>query len=127
MRTGLHVIYDAAHAFGVTYKGRHLVSCGDLSVLSFHATKLFSTIEGGAVISGAEIQRNRVNLLKNFGIADEETVVGPGINGKMNEFQAAFGLMQLGLVEQEIQDRAAIAALYRSGLGNITGITAFED
>ncbi len=92
---GLHVIYDAAHAFGVRYKGKSILSYGDISILSFHATKLFTTAEGGALVCGSEDRQRRVNSLKNFGIADEETVIGPGINGKMNEFQAAFGLMQL--------------------------------
>jgi dTDP-4-amino-4,6-dideoxy-D-glucose transaminase len=124
---GLRVIYDAAHAFGVKYNGKPLVSYGDLSVLSFHATKLFSTVEGGALISGSDLQRKRVNFLKNFGIADEETVVGPGINGKMNEFQAAFGLMQLKMVDHEIQNRGAIAALYRDGLKGISGITMLQE
>lgn len=124
---GLHVIYDAAHAFGVKYRGKPLVSYGDVSVLSFHATKLFSTIEGGALISGSDTQRKQVNFLKNFGIAGEETVVGPGINGKMNEFQAAFGLTQLRIVEEEIRGRAAISAVYRMELADIPGITIFQD
>jgi dTDP-4-amino-4,6-dideoxygalactose transaminase len=120
---GLQVIYDAAHAFGVRYQGNSILSYGDVSILSFHATKLFSTIEGGALICGSETRRNRVNSLKNFGIADEETVIGPGINGKMNEFQAAFGLMQLDLVDQEISSRASISALYTRLLKGIPGIT----
>jgi len=124
---GLHVIYDAAHAFGVKYHGKPLVSYGDLAVLSFHATKLFSTIEGGALISDSELQRKRVNFLKNFGISGEETVVGPGINGKMNEFQAAFGLMQLGVVEQEMENRSHLARVYRTGLKDIPGLTMFQE
>ena len=120
---GLQVIYDAAHAFGVRYKGKSLLGYGDISILSFHATKLFSTIEGGALVCGSEVRRQRVNSLKNFGIADEETVIGPGINGKMNEFQAAFGLMQLELVEQEISNRLSLARLYRELLEPIPGVT----
>jgi dTDP-4-amino-4,6-dideoxygalactose transaminase len=99
---GLHVIYDATHAFGVHYKEQPIVRYGDMSALSFHATKLFTTGEGGALISKSEVQKTRINFLKNFGITDEETVIGPGINGKMNEFQAAFDLLQLDIVEQEI-------------------------
>ncbi len=120
---GLQVIYDAAHAFGVKYQGNSILNYGDVSILSFHATKLFSTIEGGALICGSETRRKRVNSLKNFGIADEETVIGPGINGKMNEFQAAFGLMQLDLVDKEISNRAAISGLYKCLLTGIPGIS----
>jgi len=124
---GLHVIYDAAHAFGVRYKGDSLLNYGDISILSFHATKLFTTVEGGALVCGSEVRRQRVNSLKNFGIADEETVIGPGINGKMNELQAAFGLMQLELVEQEISDRRNLALLYTKLLAGIPGITVLAD
>ncbi|MCC6144231.1 MAG: aminotransferase class I/II-fold pyridoxal phosphate-dependent enzyme, partial [Candidatus Hydrogenedentes bacterium] len=92
-RHGLHVLYDAAHAFGARYKGRQLAGYGDISMLSFHATKLFSTFEGGALVMQNAAQQERVNFLKNFGIANEETVIGPGINGKMNELQAAYGLL----------------------------------
>jgi dTDP-4-amino-4,6-dideoxygalactose transaminase len=123
----LRVIYDAAHAFGVTYKNKPLVNYGDVSVLSFHATKLFTTIEGGALISGSEIQRKQVNFLKNFGIAGEEAVVGPGINGKMNEFQAAFGLLELRIVGEEIRRRALLAEAYRGNLRHIPGIMIFDD
>lgn len=124
---GLHVVYDAAHAFGVRYKGRSLLSYGSISMLSFHATKLFTTIEGGALVCGSEAQRNRINFLKNFGIADEETVIGPGINGKMNEFQAAFGLLQLQGVAEEIRRRRALAKIYRDGLRRIPGIFVPDD
>lgn len=124
---GLHVIYDAAHAFGVRYKRNSLLNHGDISILSFHATKLFSTIEGGALVCGSEARRQRVNSLKNFGIADEETVIGPGINGKMNEFQAAFGLMQLELVGQEISNRRNLALLYTQLLAGLPGITLPTD
>ncbi|MGA2037792.1 MAG: DegT/DnrJ/EryC1/StrS family aminotransferase [Bryobacteraceae bacterium] len=124
---GLHVIYDAAHAFAVRHKGKSILAYGDISVLSFHATKLFTTIEGGALISRTDVQRKRVNFLKNFGIADEETVVGPGINGKMNEFQAAFGLMQLQLVDGEIHNRREIALIYREALRHVAGITVLEE
>jgi dTDP-4-amino-4,6-dideoxygalactose transaminase len=124
---GLHVIYDAAHAFAVRHKGKSILAYGDISVLSFHATKLFTTIEGGALISRTDVQRKRVNFLKNFGIADEETIIGPGINGKMNEFQAAFGLMQLQLVDQEIRQRREVALTYREALRHVAGVTGLEE
>jgi len=126
-RHGLRVIYDAAHAFGVQYLGRSLLHYGDLAMLSFHATKLFSTIEGGALISRTSAQRSRINSLKNFGIAGEEEVIGPGINGKMDEFQAAFGLLQLRMVGDEIARRKAIAAIYRERLAHVPGLTLIAD
>lgn len=122
-RHGLYVIYDAAHAFGVTYRDRSLASYGDASMLSFHATKLFSTIEGGALVVKTKAQHDRVNFLKNFGISDEETVIGPGINGKLNELQSAYGLLQLGMVGQEIASRSEIAAIYRRKLTGVPGIS----
>ncbi len=121
-RRGLPVIYDGAHAFGVKYRGRSILEHGDLSMLSFHATKVFTTGEGGALISHSSDQRRRINLLKNFGIAGEETLEGPGINGKMNEFQAAFGLLQLGMVDGEVKRRESLARLYRERLGKIEGL-----
>jgi dTDP-4-amino-4,6-dideoxygalactose transaminase len=124
---GLRVIYDAAHAFGVRYKGKSILNYGDISILSFHATKLFTTAEGGAVVCGSNDRRQRVNSLKNFGIADEETVIGPGINGKMNELQAAFGLMQMELIDQEVSNRRDLALLYRELLTGIPGIDAPAD
>ena len=124
---GLKVIYDAAHAFGIRYKGRSILEHGDMSMLSFHATKLFSTIEGGALMSNSKEQKQRVDYLKNFGIVDEETVIGPGINGKMNEFQAAYGLLQLKMVDEEVQERRLLTLAYREGLRNIPGITFWED
>ncbi|RJP71147.1 MAG: DegT/DnrJ/EryC1/StrS family aminotransferase [Candidatus Abyssobacteria bacterium SURF_17] len=126
-RHGLHVIYDAAHAFGVRHKGESILQYGDLSMLSFHATKLFTTGEGGALVCQSEAQRKRINNLKNFGIADEETVIGPGINGKMNELQAAFGLLALETIEQEIENRRRLAGIYREGLRDIAGISFLED
>lgn len=126
-RHGLHIIYDAAHAFGVKINGRSILEHGDISALSFHATKLFSSIEGGALVSGSEQQRKRINFLRNFGISDEETVIGPGINGKMNEFQACFGLLQLELIEQEIRDRQRLTLLYREKLAGVEGLTFLED
>lgn len=123
----LKVIYDAAHAFGVKLHGKSILEYGDMSSLSFHATKLFNTIEGGALVSRDEDIKKKIYYLKNFGIADEETVIGPGINGKMNEFQAAFGLLELDLIEDEIAHRKRITELYRQGLKGIPGIRCLED
>ncbi|MCX6271424.1 MAG: DegT/DnrJ/EryC1/StrS family aminotransferase [Bacteroidetes bacterium] len=124
---GLRVIYDAAHAFGVTVKGNSVMNMGDLSVLSFHATKVFTTIEGGAIISHDENTKKRIDFLKNFGFADEVTVVAPGINAKMNEIQAAFGLLQLKTVDEAIAKRQKIAQTYREQLGNCPGIRCLWD
>ncbi len=121
-RHGLSVIYDAAHAFGVRVGGKSILDFGDFSALSFHATKLFTTIEGGALVSKSKKQKERIDYLKNFGIAGPEAVIGPGINGKMNEFQASFGLLELDLVNQEIADRKALSSLYRQHLQGIDGI-----
>lgn len=119
---GLKVIYDAAHAFGVDHKGGSVLNYGDLSVLSFHATKVFNTFEGGAIICPDAKTKQRIDHLKNFGIADEVTVVAPGINGKMNEVQAAFGLLQLKHVDACLARRAVVAARYRERLAGIAGI-----
>lgn len=124
---GLKVIYDAAHAFGVKVNGQSILSFGDLSVLSFHATKVFNTFEGGAIICHDEKVKRRIDFLKNFGFADEVTVVEPGINAKMNEFQAALGLLQLKYVEDYIAKRKAVAEIYRNELKNIKGIRVLED
>ena len=120
---GLKVIYDAAHAFGVNYNGESLLNYGDMSMLSFHATKVFNTFEGGALVCHNAQTKQRIDYLKNFGFADELTVMAPGINGKMNELQAAFGLLQLKYVDESIVRRRAIDALYREGLNNLKGIT----
>ena len=120
---GLRVIYDAAHAFGVRYKGESLLRHGDLSVLSFHATKVFNTFEGGAIICPDAKTKQRIDYLKNFGFVDEVTVVAPGINGKMNEVQAAFGLLQLSYVDRSIAARQRIDQLYRAALADVAGIT----
>jgi dTDP-4-amino-4,6-dideoxygalactose transaminase len=120
---GLKVIYDAAHAFGVNYKGDSLLKHGDVSMLSFHATKVFNTFEGGALICPDAKTKRRVDFLKNFGHSGEVTVVAPGINGKMNEIQAAFGLLQLKYVDEAISRRRAIDALYRELLGDVPGIS----
>ncbi len=126
-RRGLRLLYDAAPAFGVRCKGRSILQYGDMSVLSFHATKLFTTAEGGAVATRNADWDRRIRFLKNFGIADEETVIGPGINGKMSELQAAFGLLQLEQVGEEIARRGAVAAVYRERLAGVRGIRLFPE
>jgi dTDP-4-amino-4,6-dideoxygalactose transaminase len=125
-RYGLKVIYDAAHAFGVTMNDRNLLLEGDMSILSFHGTKLFTTFEGGAIVTKDSTLKKRIDFLKNFGFADEVTVVGPGINGKMNELQAAVGLLGLEIVGDEIVKRRSIAQTYRSCLDLVKGIATFE-
>lgn len=124
---GLKVIYDACHAFGVTAQGNSILNFGDLSVLSFHATKVFTTFEGGAIICHDEATKKRIDFLKNFGFAGETTVVAPGINAKMNEFQAALGVLQLEYIDQSIQERKAIAQYYRKNLRGLPGISFFDD
>jgi dTDP-4-amino-4,6-dideoxy-D-glucose transaminase len=119
---GLKMIYDAAHAFGAKHKGASLASYGDVSILSFHATKIFSTIEGGAIVCHDANIKKEIELLRNFGIADETTVIGTGINAKLNELQAAFGLMQLAHVEEEIRERIAACDWYRHALAGLQGI-----
>lgn len=119
---GLKVIYDAAHAFGVDCDGGSVLAHGDLSVLSFHATKVFTTFEGGAIVCPDDKIRRRINYLKNFGFADEVTVVAPGINGKMSEFNAALGLLQLKGVDRALAERRAIDARYRAALADMPGI-----
>lgn len=121
-RYGLKVIYDAAHAFGVRDAEGSLLNHGDLAVLSFHATKVFNTFEGGAIVSPDAETKRRIDYLKNFGIADETTVVGPGINGKMSEINAAFGLLQLKHVDAAIERRKALAQRYRNALADVVGI-----
>ncbi len=122
----LKVIYDAAHAFGVSSNNKSILNSGDLSVLSFHATKVFNTIEGGAVVCHSASMKKKIDFLKNFGFADEVTVVGPGINAKMNELQAAYGLLQLKYLNKYIQERKQISEKYIRVLGNIPGIGLIE-
>jgi len=124
---GLKLIYDAAHAFGVKVNGQSILNFGDLSVLSFHATKVFNTIEGGAIICHDLKTKQRIDYLKNFGFADETTVIAPGINAKMNEVQAAYGLLQLKYVDNYIEKRKEITKLYREKLRDIPGIRIMED
>jgi len=122
----LKVIYDAAHAFGVRDAGGSVLRHGDLSVLSFHATKVFNTFEGGAVISPDAKTKQRIDQLKNFGFVDEVTVVAPGINGKMNEVSAAFGLLQLKRIDQALARRKVIDARYRELLRGVRGISCVD-
>jgi dTDP-4-amino-4,6-dideoxygalactose transaminase len=124
---GLKVIYDACHAFGVRMDGNSILNFGDLSVLSFHATKVFTTFEGGAIICNDAATKKRIDFLKNFGFAGETTVVAPGINAKMNEFQAALGVLQLQHIDAAIEERKNIALLYREQLKDIDGITILSD
>ena len=118
----LKVIYDAAHAFGVKNQDGGILNHGDLSVLSFHATKVFNTFEGGAIICPDEKTKRRIDHLKNFGFVDEVTVVAAGINGKMSEINAAFGLLQLKGIDEALAKRQAIDAHYRESLKDIVGI-----
>jgi len=118
----LRVIYDAAHAFGVQDAGGSVLRHGDLSVLSFHATKVFNTFEGGAIICPDAKTKTRIDQLKNFGIVDETTVVAPGINAKMSEINAAFGLLQLQHMPRILQRRAEIDVTYRKALAGVKGI-----
>lgn len=118
----LKVIYDAAHAFGVESSAGTVLNHGDLSVLSFHATKVFNTFEGGAIVCPDAKTKLRIDQLKNFGFVDEVTVVAPGINGKMSEFNAALGLLQLKHIEAALQLRAAVDTRYRRMLADVSGI-----
>lgn len=123
---GLRVIYDAAHAFGVKNQAGSILRHGDLSVLSFHATKVFNTFEGGAIVCPDAKTKQRIDHLKNFGFVDEVTVVAPGINGKMSEVNAAFGLLQLKNIDHALHQREKIDALYRQLLSGIDGIVCLE-
>ena len=124
---GLKVIYDAAHAFGVEVNGKSILNAGDMSTLSFHATKVYNTIEGGALVYHDEKTKKRIDYLKNFGFADEVTIVAPGINGKMDEVRSAYGLLNLKQVDAAIEGRKQVAVKYREGLRNIKGIRVMED
>ena len=123
---GLKVIYDACHTFGVTYKGIPILNFGDLSVMSFHATKVYTTFEGGAIICHDEATKRRIDNLKNFGFADGK-VIAPGINAKMNELQASLGLLQLKYIDNAIQKRKVVAELYREKLIGIDGLHFLKD
>jgi len=118
----LKLLYDAAHCFGVQENGISVCNYGDLSILSFHATKVFNTFEGGAIVCHSKEMKQHIDDLKNFGFRNETTVIAAGINAKMNEVQAAFGLLQLKYVDQAIAKRKKIAEIYTKGLSNIPGL-----
>lgn len=124
---GLKVIYDAAHAFGVEINGESILNAGDISTLSFHATKVYDTIEGGAMVMHDAKTKQRIDYLKNFGFAGEITVVAPGINSKMDEVRAAFGLLTLKEVDNAMARRKEVAVRYRNALRNVEGISFFDD
>lgn len=124
---GLKVIYDAAHAFGVEVNGKSILESGDMSTLSFHATKVYNTIEGGALVCHDEQTKKRIDYLENFGFAGETTIVAPGINGKMDEVRSAYGLLNLKQVDSAIEARRKVAVQYRDALKDIPGIRFMED
>lgn len=122
-RYGLKVVYDAAHAFGVKRNGKSILREGDLSVVSFHATKVFNTFEGGAIICKSAEMKKQIDLLKNFGFSNEVTIIGTGINAKLNEIQAAFGIVQLQQIDRNIQLRREIAKNYERSLTGLPGVS----
>lgn len=124
---GLKVIYDAAHAFGVEKNGVSVLNAGDLSTLSFHATKVYNTIEGGAIVMHDKETKKRIDYLKNFGFAGETEVVAPGINSKMDEIRSVYGILNLRLVDSAIASRRRVAERYKDALKNVEGISLFED
>lgn len=124
---GLKVIYDAAHAFGVEVNGESILKAGDMSTLSFHATKVYNTIEGGALVMHDEKTKKRIDYLKNFGFANEVEVVAPGINSKMDEMRSAYGLLNLKQVDAAIEARHQVAIQYRDALRPVEGITFMDD
>ena len=124
---GLKVIYDAAHAFGVEVDGESVLNAGDMSTLSFHATKVYNTLEGGALIMHDEQTKKRIDYLKNFGFAGETEVVAPGINSKVDEVRSAYGLLNLKQVDKAIANRQKVAQKYREALRNVPGIRFFDD
>ena len=126
-RYGLKVIYDAAHALGVEKNGKSVLNAGDMSTLSFHATKVFNTLEGGALVMHDEETKKHVDYLKNFGFAGETEVVAPGINSKVDEVRSAYGLLNLRLVDHAIANRQHVARRYREALRNVPGIRFFDD
>ena len=124
---GLKVIYDAAHAFGVNKDGESILNAGDMSTLSFHATKVYNTVEGGALVCHDAATKKRIDFLKNFGFNGETTVVAPGINSKMDEIRSAYGLLNLKQVDDAIAKRKAIAELYHEALNDVPGIRFLKD
>lgn len=126
-RHNLKVIYDAAHAFGVKKDGRSILLDGDLSTLSFHATKVYNTLEGGAIVCKTAEMKSKIDHLRNFGFEDEITVLGAGINGKMDEVRSAYGLLNLKQVDNAIEARHQVAIKYREALKDVKGISFFND
>lgn len=124
---GLKVIYDAAHAFGVEVNGKSILDKGDISTLSFHATKVFNTIEGGAMVMKDSETKKRIDYLKNFGFAGETEVVGPGINSKMDEIRSAYGLLNLKQVDDAIEARHKVSMRYREALKDVSGISMLDE
>ena len=124
---GLKVIYDAAHAFGVEVNGKSILEAGDMSTLSFHATKVYNTLEGGALVMQDEATKKRVDYLKNFGFVGETEVVAPGINSKVDEVRAAYGILNLRQVDAAIEARHQVAIAYREALRGVNGVTFFDD
>ena len=124
---GLKVIYDAAHAFGVEVNGESILNAGDMSTLSFHATKVYNTLEGGALVMHDEATKKRVDYLKNFGFAGETEVVAPGINSKVDEVRAAYGILNLRQVDAAIEARHQVAIKYREALRPVEGISFMDD
>ena len=124
---GLKVIYDAAHAFGVEKDGTSIINAGDMATLSFHATKVYNTIEGGALVCHDAQTKQRIDFIKNFGFANETTVVAPGINGKLDEVRSAYGLLSLRFVDDAIKKRQQIAIHYREAFKLVPGISFFQD
>lgn len=124
---GLKVIYDAAHAFGVEVNGESILNAGDMSTLSFHATKVYNTLEGGALVMHDAETKKRIDYLKNFGFAGETTVVAPGINSKVDEVRAAYGIINLRQVDAAIEARHQVAIKYREALRPVDGITFMDD
>lgn len=124
---GLKVIYDAAHAFGVEINGESILNFGDMATLSFHATKVYNTLEGGALVVHDEQTKKRIDYLKNFGFASETEVVAPGINSKVDEVRAAYGLLNLKQVDHAINSRRKVTIRYRDELQGVKGITFFND
>ena len=126
-KNGLKVIYDAAHAFGVEVNGKSILNEGDFSTLSFHATKVYNTIEGGALVMHDSAAKQQIDYLKNFGFAGETSVVAPGINSKMDEVRSVYGLLNLKQVDSAIEKRKQVAVAYRRALRGVEGITIWDD
>ena len=124
---GLKIIYDAAHAFGVKQNGHSVLEAGDMSTLSFHATKVYNTVEGGALVCQSAEMKRRIDQLKNFGFTGETEVVAPGINSKMDEIRAAYGLLNLRRVDAAIAARKRVAEAYRAALAAVPGIRCLHD